>query len=143
MISDANPALHEDLRRAHRIKESSDKSFGLVFTVVFTIVGLAPLISAESPRYWSLIVAGITLLFALLRPATLRPLNWLWLRFGRLLHRIVSPIILFLMYCVAIVPMGLLLRLLRKDLLLLRWSPGASTYWIKREAESSSMRNQF
>lgn len=143
MSSDAAAALHEDIRRTHRIKESSDKSFGLVFTVVFTIIGLAPLISAGSPRYWSLAVAGITLLLSLLRPTTLRPLNRLWLRFGRLLHRIVSPLILFLMYCVAIVPMGLLLRLLRKDLLLLRWSPGASTYWIRRESEPGDMRNQF
>ena len=143
--TDNSSQLHEDFRRSHSVKESSNRSFGFVFAVVFAIIGLFPLISDQEPRYWSLAIACAFLLLGLLSPSTLEPLNRLWLRFGALLHKVVNPIILFLMYSIAIVPIGIIMRLLRKDLLQLSWKPDAPTYWSTRDPTPSprGMRNQF
>ena len=137
--------FHEDLARGHATKRGSDRSFGLVFFVFFAMLGLWPLWSGGTPRWWSLGVSAAFLALALVRPALLAHLNRLWLRFGLLLHRVTSPIILFLMYVVAIVPMGLILRVLGKDLLRLRGDRTAESYWIERTPGPApeTMRNQF
>ncbi len=145
MRAHKEPRLHEDYARAHVVKGGPDRSFGIVFCVVFAVIGAWPLLGGEGPRWWSLGIAAAFLVLALVRPVLLAPLNRLWLRFGLLLHRITSPIILFLMYAVAIVPMGLILRLLRKDLLHLRWDRTAASYWIERPPGPApeTMRQQF
>ena len=138
--------LHENLSREQAVKMGSERSFGLVFTAVFLIIGCWPLIGAEAPRWWALGVAGLFLLLALLKPDLLAPLNRAWLRFGLLLHRIVSPLVLGLMFALVFVPIGLLLRLFGKDPLRLRLDPAAQSYWIEREPPgpaADSMTNQF
>lgn len=128
------------------IKGSSDRAFGLVFATVFTIIALYPLLGGGLLRVWSLIVATIFLLLALVAPSILVPANRLWMRFGGLLHYIVSPIALGIVFFAALVPTGLLMRLFGKDPLRLRFDPAAESYWIPREPPGpspESLNNQF
>ena len=137
---------HEDLSRTRDAKGSSDRAFGLVFTAVFALVGLWPLVSSHAPRVWALVVAAAFLGVAIARPALLAPLNRLWMRLGLLLNRIVSPLVLLVVFYLVVTPMGLVMRLLGKDPLRLKArAPGAS-YWIAREPpgpDPDSMPNQF
>lgn len=133
-----------DFDRHHTEKVGSERSFGLVFAVVFGVIGLWPLIGGHPVRIWSLAIAAVFLVLAFARPAVLRPLNLLWFRFGLLLGRIVSPIVMALIFYVAVVPTGLIMKLLGKDILRLRFDPDAGTYWIAREnGPETSMKNQF
>jgi hypothetical protein len=137
---------HENFERTDEVKSSSDRTFGLVFVVLFLVIALWPLLDGGPPRIWSLIVAGVFLVSALFVPAMLAPLNRLWTRFGLLLHRIVNPVILGLMFVVAVVPVALIMRLLRKDLLHLRFDPEAESYWQPRDPPGpapKSMIDQF
>ena len=112
---------------------------------VFAIIGLYPLLRGDV-RWWALVVAALFLLVALVRPETLHPLNRLWFRFGLLLNRIVSPIIMGLVFVLAVVPTGLIMRLRNRDLLRQRFDPDARSYWIEVDEDlraKSSMRNQF
>lgn len=110
----------------------SDRAFGLVFAAVFAIIGCWPLLKSGPVRLWSLALAVVFLALAVAVPRVLAPLNKVWLRFGLLLGRIVSPIVLFLVYVVAVVPTALLMRLSGKDPLRRSFDPAASTYWIPR-----------
>lgn len=128
------------------IKGSSDRSFGLVFTAVFAIVGLFPLLGDGQVRIWALAVAGLFLIIAFARPGLLAPLNLVWFRFGMLLGKIMTPIVMGLLYFVTITPIGLIMRATGKDPLRTRLEPEAETYWQKRDAESqplNSMRDQY
>jgi hypothetical protein len=127
-------AHHEGIRRTDgHLRTSSDRAFGLVFAAVFLIVGLWPLLDGARPRWWALAVALAFALVAGLRPATLAPLNRLWTRFGLLLHRVVNPVVMGLMFFVVITPFGVVRRLVKGDPLGLRPDPGAASYWIRRE----------
>jgi hypothetical protein len=112
---------------------SSDRAFGIVFAVFFAIVGLWPLMSQSAPRAWSLALAAVFLALAFFVPRVLHPLNGVWLRFGDLLHRIVSPIALGLLFFVVVTPTGWIMRALGKDMLRLRRDPAAASYWIERK----------
>jgi hypothetical protein len=136
---------HEDLERHIEVRLSSDRSFGLVFAVFFSLIGLWPLWRGGPIRIWSLVVSAIFLVAALLSPRILRPLNKAWSRFGLLLGRIISPIVLALMFFLLFTPGALLFRILRKDLLLLKRTSG-DTYWIRRTPPGPSPEtivNQF
>ena len=138
--------LHEDLSRAEPEKVGSDRSFGIVFAVVFSIVGAWPLLHGASVRPWWLGAALVFAGLAFIRPGTLAPLNRLWMRFGRLLHAVMSPIILGLLFYAVVTPTGLLMRVTgRRPLGLLR-KPADATYWILRDPPGpppESMKNQF
>ena len=137
---------HEELNREHEVEGSSDRSFGLVFAALFAIIGLWPLLSAQPPRIWALIVAGAFAVLALVRPGVLAPLNKRWLAFGLLLGKIVSPIALGILFYGPFLFVGLLLRAFGKDPLRLRLQPHAKSYWIAREPPGpppKSMENQF
>jgi nitrate reductase NapE component len=139
-------ATHEDFSRTHDVKASSNRSFGWVFTAVFLIIGLWPLVSGHPPRGWSLIVSGLFMTVTLAAPALLGPLNRLWLRFGLLLNRIISPIALGIMFYVVVTPMGWLMRTVGKDNLRLRGGDKDGSYWIKRDPpgpKADSLHNQF
>ena len=138
----SNGRLHEDLRRRHEVKSGSNRSFGFVFGAAFAAVGLWPLREGDV-RWWALTAGLIVVVLGLWRPRTLAVPNAIWMRFGLLLHRLVSPVVVFALYSLAIVPMGLLLKITRKDLLRLRWSPAATTYWIARGESGGSMHTQF
>lgn len=139
--------MHEYTPR-HRIAiaGSSDRAFGLVFAVVFAIIACYPLLGGGLIRPWPLIVSGTFLLITLIAPAVFAPANLLWMKFGELLHRIVSPVALGIVFYLTVLPTGLILRLFGKDPLRLNMDPQADSYWIKREPPgpaSESLNNQF
>ena len=137
---------HERLTRDDSVERSSNRAFGVVFTVVFAAVGMFPLVKGAPPRYWSLGVAAIILIVVLVKADWLAPFNAIWFEFGLLLHRIVSPIVLALLFYAVVVPTGLIMRALGKDLLHLRYDREAESYWIHRDPPGprpESMRDQF
>ncbi|MCG3200968.1 MAG: hypothetical protein NFCOHLIN_00830 [Gammaproteobacteria bacterium] len=130
-------SAHHDLP----VKGSSNRSFGLIFAAFFCVIALLPLFSRGEVRPWALVVAAVFAVIAMTMPSMLAPLNKAWMRLGLLLHRVVNPIVLGLMYLVAIVPVGLLMRFLGKDLLRLKFSRGAPSYWIVREPKGPDPRS--
>lgn len=123
---------HESLQRREEIQGSSDRAFGLVFAAVFLIIATYPLLFGGQIRVWSLGAGAAFAVVAFVWPGALAPLNRLWTRFGLLLHRIVSPVVLGIMFFAVITPMGLVMRLLGKDPLRLRFDTRAHSYWIER-----------
>ena len=124
-------------------EQSSEKSFGVVFSIVFLIVSLYPLINSESLRIWALVVSIIFFLLAFLAPKILVLPNKLWFKFGLLVGSIVVPIVMTLIYFVTVLPTGLIMRLLGKDLLKQKLDKNAKSYWIERSEPIGSMKNQF
>ena len=124
-------------------EQSSEKSFGVVFSIVFLIVALYPLINSESLRIWALVVSIIFFLLAFLAPKILVLPNKLWFKFGLLLGSIVAPIVMAFVYFVTVLPTGLIMRLLGKDLLKQKLDKNAKSYWVKRSEPMGSMKNQF
>lgn len=124
----------------------SDRSFGLVFAVVFLIVALFPLWGGGDLRVWALALAAIFLVLSFTVPKVLRPLNRIWFLFGLLLHKIVSPIVMGILFFITVTPIGLIMRALGKDPLNQAFDADAETYWIavdREKAAQSSMRNQY
>ena len=126
-----------------KIKISSNRNFGLVFFVVFLIVALWPLKHDEDVRLWSLGLSIIFFILGILNSKLLTPLNKLWSKFGIFLGVIVSPIIMGVVYFLVVTPMGVLMRILGKDLLKTSKVKSASSYWIKRDKQQSTMKKQF
>lgn len=125
---------------------SSNRSFGVVFAAFFAIIGLLPLVSGGRVHLWALALGGIFLFFGLVFPSALAPLNRLWAKFGLLLHKIVSPIMLGIIFYLVITPIGLLLRLFGKDPLRLKFDRAAKSYWIPRDPPGpapESFKDQF
>ncbi len=138
-------AHHENLNRRD-VKTGSDRSFGFVFTVVFSVVALWPLLEDTPPRWWALLLGMVFLVLTLVRPSLLAPLNRAWTRFGLLLHHIVNPIVMGLLFFLVFAPMGVAMRILGKDLLRLKLDKGAKSYWIERRPpgpDPKTMNNQF
>ncbi len=138
--------LHEDFAREAKVEGSSDRSFGFVFAVVFALIGLWPLMGGGQVRIWGLGIAAAFALVALARPGLLAPLNRLWTRFGLLLHKVVSPLIMGMLFYLTVTPIGLLMRAMGKDPLRLRPDPDAASYWIERDPPGpppETMKNQF
>ena len=139
-------ATHEDFSRGQHVKASSNRAFGWVFVIVFLIIALWPLFFGGALRWWSLIVSGLVAVVTMAAPALLTIPNRLWLRFGLLLNRIVSPVVLAIMFYLVVTPMGLLMRLFARRTLHLRRDAAAGSYWIKREPpgpKPDSMPRQF
>jgi hypothetical protein len=139
-------ATHEDNARTHEVKQGSDRAFGLVFAAFFALIGLWPLIGGEGVRGWAIGLALAFLLVALSRPALLNPLNRGWFLFGLLLHRIVNPLVMGLLFFGTVMPIGLLMRLFGKDPLRLKFDSTAESYWITRDPPgpaAGGMKNQF
>ncbi len=124
------------------INISSNRNFGIVFFVVFLIVSFYPLINDENIRYWSLIISLIFLILGLIDSKILTPLNKIWFKFGILLGRIISPLVMGIIYYFVVTPIGLLMKILRKDLLNLKFNKDKS-YWIEKTDPKSKMKNQF
>jgi Saxitoxin biosynthesis operon protein SxtJ len=137
----------EPKRMAEAERVGSDRSFGYVFAAVFALIGLYPLWWLQSPRLWSLVIAATFALFAFLFPHLLHPLNRAWLAFGRLLHKIVSPLVMGAVFFLVVTPTALIMRLRGRDLLSRRWHPEQSSYWVEREVlaqpPSETMKKQF
>ena len=125
-----------------RIKISSNRSFGIVFFVVFLLISIYPLINQSEIRLWSLIISIIFLVLGIANSKFLTPLNKLWFRFGLFLGKIISPIIMGVIFFFVVTPIGLLMRLLKKDLLNLKIND-EKTYWIKKIDTNNRMNKQF
>ena len=124
------------------IKISSNRSFGIVFFIVFILVALYPLIYSGEIRIWSIVLSLIFLTLGLLNSIILTPLNKIWFKFGIILGKIISPIIMGVIFFLVVTPIGLLMRLLGKDLLNLKYNKNKS-YWIEKNGPKSKMKNQF
>tara|TARA_A100001037_G_scaffold265964_1_gene257799 strand:- start:302 stop:691 length:390 start_codon:yes stop_codon:yes gene_type:complete len=124
------------------IKIGSNKSFGIVFFIVFLLISLYPLTNHENIRIWSLIISLIFLILGLLNSKILNPFNKLWFKFGMILGRIISPIIMSIIFFLVVTPIGLIMKLLKKDLLNLKFNK-TNTYWIEKSGPKSKMKNQF
>ena len=124
------------------IKVGSNRSFGIVFFVVFLLIGLYPLFKNNDIRIWSLIVSLVFLLLGLKNSKILTPLNILWFKFGMMLGKYVSPIVMGLVFFLVVTPTGIIMRIFNKDLLKLK-RRNINSYWIKRDDQKSDMKNQF
>ena len=124
------------------VKISSNRSFGIVFFVVFLIIAIYPLTHSGDVRLWSVIISIIFLVLGLLNSKILTPLNKLWFKFGIFLGKIISPIIMGIIFFLVVTPIGLLMRLLGKDLINLKYNNNKS-YWIEKKGPKSKMKNQF
>ena len=124
------------------IKLGSNRSFGIVFFVVFLLIATYPLLNHGDIRLWSLLLSFIFLILGLVNSKILTPLNKLWFRFGIFLGIIISPVIMGFIFFLVVTPIGLIMRLLKKDILALKYSEEKS-YWIKKTGPKSKMKNQF
>jgi hypothetical protein len=139
-------ASHERLSAEEEVRSGSDRSFGYVFAVVFTLIALFPLVHGGSPRLWALPIAAISAAVALFKPTLLAPLNRIWFRFGLLLHKIINPVVLALMFFAVITPVAAITRLFGGKLLSLGYDKEAESYWHRRTPpgpEPETIRNQF
>ena len=124
------------------IKIGSNRSFGIVFFIVFLLIALYPLINEENFRLWSLVISLIFLVLWLINSQILTPLNNLWFKFGILLGKIVSPIIMGIIFFFVVTPIGFIMRAIGKDLINLKYNNNKS-YWIEKTGPKSKMKNQF
>ena len=123
-------------------KISSNRSFGILFSIIFAVIAFWPLKSLGEIRVWSLIVASIFLLLGLINSKLLYPLNFVWVKFGELIGKVVAPLVMALIFFIILTPIGLFLRLIGKDLLNIKLNQN-KTYWIKRDKEPGPMKRQF
>ena len=125
-----------------KVKKSSNKSFGIVFFIVFIIIGFWPLLDINTYRLWAIIIAFIFLALGLVNSKLLTPLNILWFKFGIFLGKIISPFVMGVIFFVVVTPIGLIMRILKKDLLKLKFN-NKNSYWIEKSGPKSKMKNQF
>ena len=124
------------------IKISSNRNFGIVFFIVFLLIALYPLLKDNDLRIWSLVISFIFLILGLINSKILTPLNRLWFKFGLLLGKFISPLIMGIIFFIVVTPIGIIMRLLKKDLLNLKYNK-KETYWIDKSGPKSKMKNQF
>ena len=124
------------------IKIGSNRSFGIVFFIVFLLIALYPLLNSKDVRIWSLIIALIFLVLGLFNSNILSPLNKIWFKFGILLGKIVSPLIMAIIFFLVVTPIAFIMRIIGKDLLNLKFN-NKKSYWIEKTGPKSKMKNQF
>ena len=124
------------------IKIGSNRSFGVVFFIVFLLIGLWTILKGNELRIWSIVISLIFLILGILNSKILTPFNKVWFRFGIFLGNFISPIIMGIVFFLVVTPTGLIMKLFRKDLINLRKN-NSSTYWIEKKDIKSSMKNQF
>tara|TARA_B100001287_G_scaffold273091_1_gene275907 strand:+ start:186 stop:569 length:384 start_codon:yes stop_codon:yes gene_type:complete len=124
------------------IKIGSNRNFGVVFSIVFLLISLYPLLKSGDIRVWSLVVSIIFLILGIFNSKILLPFNKLWFNFGLLLGKFVSPLIMMIIFFFVVTPIGILMRLFRKDILNLKFN-NKETYWIEKNGPKSKMKNQF
>ena len=126
----------------NNIKISSNKSFGLVFFIFFLIVSFYPLVNGEDIRKWSLVFSIIFLVLGLTNSKILNPLNKFWFKFGIFLGKLISPVIMGIIFFLVVTPIGIIMRFFGKDVLNLKYNKNKS-YWIEKNGPKSKMKNQF
>ncbi len=125
-----------------KAKINSNKSFGLVFFVVFFLIALYPLVNNQNIGFWSLSISFVFLILGLMNSKILTPLNKLWFKLGIFLGKIISPFIMGMIFFLVVTPIGFIMRILGKDLLNLKYNNNKS-YWIEKNEPKSKMKNQF
>tara|TARA_Y100000768_G_scaffold355449_1_gene309133 strand:+ start:70 stop:459 length:390 start_codon:yes stop_codon:yes gene_type:complete len=126
----------------NNIKLPSNKNFGLVFFIVFLLIAFYPILKHGEIKIWSLITSFIFLILGLLNSKILNPLNKIWFKIGIFLGRIVSPIVMGLIFFLVVTPIGIIMKIFKKDLLNLKFNKNKS-YWIEKDESKSKMKNQF
>ena len=121
--------------------QKNNITFGMLFFIFFLIVGLYPLISSGTIRIWSIILSLVFLIITIIKPNLFTSLNKLWIKFGILLGKIISPIVMGFVFFFVVTPIGIIMKILKKDVMALK--RGASSYWIAREDKVQSMKKQF
>ena len=124
------------------IKISSNRSFGIVFFIVFILIAFYPLINQGEIRIWSVFISLLFLILGIINSKILTPLNKVWFKFGIFLGKIISPIVMGLIFFLVVTPIAFLMRMLKKDLLNLKFSKNNS-YWVEKTDPKSTMKNQF
>ena len=124
-----------------KVNKKNNISFGILFFIFFLIIGLFPLVSVGVIRIWSVVLSLIFLIITIIRPNLFTFLNRSWIQFGIFLGKIISPIVMGLVFFFVVTPIGILVRILKKDVMGLK--RGASSYWINREDKLQSMKKQF
>ena len=123
--------------------QSSNRSFGLLFFIVFIVVGLWPITKGETGNIYLIIISLFFLIFGLINSKILSPFNKAWIKFGEILGLIIAPIIMALVYFIILTPISLIVRMFGKDLLGLQFLKKQDTYWIKRVKKLGTMKKQF
>ena len=124
------------------IKIGSNRSFGIVFFIVFLLIAIYPLINQGEIRVWSVLISLLFLILGIINSKVLSPLNKVWFKFGIFLGKIISPIIMGIIFFLVVTPIAFLMRILKKDLLNLKYNKNSS-YWIEKTDPKSTMKNQF
>tara|TARA_Y100000590_G_scaffold242571_1_gene272610 strand:- start:615 stop:1007 length:393 start_codon:yes stop_codon:yes gene_type:complete len=130
------------MQGSKKIKMSSNRSFGILFFIVFVIIGLWPLLNDADIRIWSILLSLVFLILGIFNSKILTPFNRIWVRFGIILGTIIAPFVMGLVFFIVITPIGIIMRLLGKDLLNIKYSNKIS-YWIKRDKNIGPMKKQF
>ena len=126
----------------NKFKLGSNKSFGIVFFIVFLAIGLWPLINHHEIRFWAILISLIFLILGMLNSKILTPFNKIWFKFGIFLGNFISPIVMGIIFFFVVTPTGIIMRLLRKDLINLKTN-NEKTYWLKKNNDNNNMKNQF
>tara|TARA_X000000950_G_C13634808_1_gene545075 strand:- start:341 stop:727 length:387 start_codon:yes stop_codon:yes gene_type:complete len=124
------------------IKIGSNRSFGIVFFIIFLIIGLLPLLNENEVRIWAILICFVFLILGILNSKILSPLNKIWFKFGIFLGNFIAPIVMGIIFFLIVTPTGILVKLFKKDLLNLKKNDG-KTYWVEKKEQNSSLRNQF
>lgn len=124
-------------------KQSSVRSFGILFFIVFLIVGLWPIINDGEVRFWSILLSFTFLILGIINSKILIPLNKYWIKLGEILGKIIAPLVMLVIYFAIVTPIALLLKIFRKDILNLKLDEKTDTYWIQKKQDLGPMKNQF
>jgi len=125
-----------------KIKLPTNRNFGMVFSIVFLLISLWPLLSQNEIRIWSLTISGIFFILGIFNSKLLLPLNKIWFKFGMFLGNFIAPIVMGIVFFLVVTPTGLIMRLLGKDLLNLKKN-NKNSYWIEKDNSNSNLKNQF
>ena len=123
-------------------KKNSNRSFGILFFLVFLIVGIWPILNNENMRWWAIVISLIFLLLGIINSKILTPFNKIWIKIGEILGKLIAPVVMAVIYFIVITPIAIFLKLFKKDLLKIKFTP-VNTYWIKRDKKFGSMKRQF
>ena len=131
------------MRLKSKIKTSSNRNFGLVFFIVFLILGFWPITDGREIRIWLVVISLVFLILGMMKSKLLTPLNQLWFKIGMMLGAIVAPIVMGAVFFLVVTPIGIFMRLMGKDLLNRKYNKKKETYWITRRTSIGSMKRQF
>lgn len=125
-----------------KLKIGSNRSFGIIFFIVFLTIALWPLLASDNIRLWSLGISVIFFFLGIFNSKLLTPINKLWIKFGLLLGQIVSPVVMAIIFFGIVTPTGLILRIFGKDILKLNKN-NSNSYWENKDNSNNNMNNQF